>query len=628
MKNDRHVRPDGGTDKALSDARKRKLRRPDIYHRAFKALRAESTTGARSRHDPAGKDPLAPTREVIRKTGTDADRLSSLQYRCLIDIEWIERIEDALPHLDAAIREDRQFIRQDGEIVPIEKARHISRASVEHLSKHSNLITHLPEEGERLTPDKLLVVENLSNYAIYENRFIYMCLCYIRDFVTLRHEAIEGIWNSYETDFSMKKEIHLPHRHMSCTIDFHESSDNDTSTAYDPEVLSLMERMRAILHMVTILLATPLMKQVSEAPMLKPPITRTNLLRMNIHFKAAMEVYDFLSCYEGQGYEVQEIRTDATPYTEEIGDELSELVMLTSYMVFMYGKNMKDALDTVYEAEEARRRQADLEEMRRELDELRRRIDDSGQSPEQYMLLLEKRNAILEAESRELAELRPLYRQLEAEHLALQEAVAPLQARIRELERTVNSMTDMQKATEESHAAERAALQAACEAARQAAPPRSEVDAAVPEPGADARPPVEEAFVPDPTPAPDDFRSRYYLIKARYDGLCQKCGYLFDPEDLSIREAMEELESEYKAFRTLFNTEWKKAKRQIRTEYLWTTLLKRQKGAAAPQAVAGELPSSDPDAVAGESRSDASAATPAAIPTELSTEETPPTDMV
>ena len=54
-----------------------------------------------------------------------------------------------------------------------EKVKNVSKDSVAHLARHSNLITRY-EEGEDIIPDRLYTVERLSDYAVYENRFLYM----------------------------------------------------------------------------------------------------------------------------------------------------------------------------------------------------------------------------------------------------------------------------------------------------------------------------------------------------------------------------------------------------------------------------------------------------------------------
>ena len=139
----------------------------NIYYRALRDYR--KTLSADKSHQRFLK--------AISKAPAHSDKLESIRTKCIIDEEWVSTIEKYLPFVEKAIREDRQFIRQEGETVPIEKAKKVSKASVSHLARHSDLITHLPEnEGDPLLPDKIYITENESNYAIYENRFLYMLI--------------------------------------------------------------------------------------------------------------------------------------------------------------------------------------------------------------------------------------------------------------------------------------------------------------------------------------------------------------------------------------------------------------------------------------------------------------------
>jgi hypothetical protein len=44
------------------------------------------------------------------------------------------------------------------------------------------------------------------------------------------------------------------------------------------------------------------MECVSKVAMLKPPITKTNILKMDNNFKAAVALYDYLLSYHKDGY--------------------------------------------------------------------------------------------------------------------------------------------------------------------------------------------------------------------------------------------------------------------------------------------------------------------------------------
>ena len=134
------------------------MRRLDCYYRGFKDYR-------RATADRTGcmKD-----RKRIADSNREQDKLESIKYLCKIKEDWVAAIEEGLVYVEKAVAEERQFIRTNGEVVPIEKVKKISKDSVEHLERHSDMITHVPEnEDDLLVPDELYMVEKLSDYAVY-----------------------------------------------------------------------------------------------------------------------------------------------------------------------------------------------------------------------------------------------------------------------------------------------------------------------------------------------------------------------------------------------------------------------------------------------------------------------------
>ena len=151
----------------------------ELLYRAYLEYRKASSTDAE----------LQRFLEVVKTANQEDDLIILTKHKCNINLDWVEAIEEGLVFIEKAIREERQFITSEGEVIEIEKVKSVSRETVEHLAKHSELITRVTE-NEDLTPDKLYTVEKLTDYAIYENRFLYMVLCYLRDFISIRYDKI------------------------------------------------------------------------------------------------------------------------------------------------------------------------------------------------------------------------------------------------------------------------------------------------------------------------------------------------------------------------------------------------------------------------------------------------------
>ena len=73
------------------------------------------------------------------------------------------------------------------------------------------------------------------------------------------------------------------------------------------------------------------------------------------------------------------------------------------------------------------------------------------------------------------------------------------------------------------------------------------------------------------------------LIKAQLNGLRAKHGYTGDIGDLTSKERFEELEEQLHAFVGLFEDEWKKTRRKIRKDILWTIENTKSKGVSGKE---------------------------------------------
>ena len=269
----------------------------DVYYRAFRNYRKETKEAKDCQNEIIS----------IRDAQQNKDILESTKYLCIVDEEWVKRIEAGLVFVEKAVAEERQFIRSDGEIVPIEKVKKISRSSVEHLAKHSNFITHVPEDGGDVVPDKLYMVEKLSDYAVYENRFLYMLLTYLHEFIMYRLEKIERIYGTYDGLLDINKEVELANKKLIYKVRIEEHSENNPYPIKDSKSTSIIQRIKDCDQIINALLDTDLMIQVSKTPLIKPPITKTNVLKMNNNFKNALAFSGILYCLMFYVYIVEKV---------------------------------------------------------------------------------------------------------------------------------------------------------------------------------------------------------------------------------------------------------------------------------------------------------------------------------
>ena len=398
------------------------------YYRAFKNYRKETLDNNVCERD----------RIAIATSNAENDVLQATKYLCHIDEEWIKTIEEGLEFVEKAVAEERQFIRTQGEVVESEKVKKISKVSVEHLARHSEMITHVPENpDDDLVPDKLYMVEKLSDYAVYENRFLYMMLCYLRDFINYRLEKIEKLRSSYVADLSINKEVTSKKRTLILETKIHEERQDNPFPIPDSQSADLIQRIKNCNQIVMSLLNTDLMVQVAKAPMIKPPITKTNVLKMNNNFKRSLALYDYVASYRGEGYTYEEVKIDLAPYSDKMADELAEAFNLPVFLSYKYGNDIEEYLENEYLKEERLRKEEEARKLVEQIQRLKKRALESNKTMEEYMLLLEKRNKMLERDSEELTLAKHEIEKLNAVIEQLNSEIEALNRRIEELEATI-----------------------------------------------------------------------------------------------------------------------------------------------------------------------------------------------
>ena len=335
----------------------------------------------------------------------DSDKLIVTRACCTIDEEWVSEIEKGLVFIEKAIKEDRQFILSHGEVIPIEKVKTVSKESVQHLAKHSDLISEY-EEGEDIVPDRLYTVERLNDYTVYENRFLYMLLCYLRDFVSLRYSQIVDLTNKYDAVLTLKKEFMIGKEKISYSVDLHDVRQDDEFLKAHNSSKAIIDRIMLILKTILSFLSTPLMEYQAKVPMIKPPITKTNVLKMNNNFKGAVALYDYIIAYNKQGYEIENQVTTISPFSPDMGEEFALVGSTLTFLMYEYGLGLKSDLKFEYEREEERRKDAAVIKLREQIASLSKRLQKAEITPEEYILKLEEQIKLLEKQCERLEALR------------------------------------------------------------------------------------------------------------------------------------------------------------------------------------------------------------------------------
>ena len=557
----------------------------NLYYRAFKNYRKYTL-----------KDKAClRQRQRIVQASSEHDRLECIRTTCKIDEKWVEQIEKGLPFVEKAIAEERQFIKNEGEVLDIEKVKHVSKDSVAHLARHSDLITHVPKDGGDLIPDKIYMVERLSDYAVYENRFLYMLLCYVRDFIDLRLKKIKELGNRYFAQTYIKRDMQLANGKLFFEGKLVEENNRDPFATMDEKTVSVIDRIESCQHIVSSLLSKPLMVIVAKSPMLKPPITKTNVLKMDIKFKNAVSLYEYLSAYEGAGYDIIEKKKTFSPFGEELGDELSEIINLTSFITYEYGNELNGTLQREFDIEEKELAEKEKKKKLLQLEELKNKLKDGNINVEEYLLSLEQLLAEIKTENERLVQCEKEYTILKDKHEDLKAEKIELNKKLSETERESAEKSEQiiqlnEKHEEELQSAENRRLS---DLENQAEEMTADFNLKTSLREKEYQDNIEQIKLK----AEQEFNAyktesenKFDTLQGEYDSLFTKKNLvsaelhaikgkqgLLDQVDFNSEEKFGELEEEFLAFYDLFVDKWKDAKKQMRQEILWSKFKRLKK---------------------------------------------------
>lgn len=555
----------------------------DVYYRALREYRALTKENRECRAQ----------RKAISQANTENDKIVITRNICTVDEDWILAIEKGLVFVEKAIKEERQFIYSNGEVEPIEKVKHVSKDSVQHLAKHSNLITK-EQTGKDIIPDQLYSVERLSDYAVYENRFLYMLLCYLRDFVTIRYDKILDLSNQYDGVLSINKEITLPKQKITYKVDLHDERKDDAYLRESNPSKDIIDRIDLILKTILAFLASPLMEIVAKAAKLKPPITKTNVLKMDNNFKGAVALYDFIIAYDKPGFTTEKSINELPRFSETVADEFSEAGALLTFLVYEYGLGLEDTLKNRFDANEDKRRAEHIRQKEEQLLLLKRRLSHMEISPDEYIFELEKQLKLVQNENRQIAPLRNRVEELK-------QIETDLTNEIKSLKDESEAIREQIQANEAKHAQEIEAMKLECNERINENLSKHEEEMRkleknfntyLEELKANMRE-KENEFNNKLSQANQTIRERDEALEAlraerdalkeenrvseaRIKALRLAKGERYEDDEFTDHESFDELEMELEAFVKFYEDRWGKAKKKIRKKLLNYQSLKGQ----------------------------------------------------
>ena len=236
----------------------------------------------------------------------------------VIDVSWVEAIENAIIHVDNIVRNPSRTIVDEEEIVPIALSRKITVESVKHLAQHTDLIQEYDPRTGKITPSKVLNVRKEESLETYENRFVNTLIDRLYIFIISRYDKLSQVANDeevYTLDFDTDiKDTNGNSIAIKLSIDTKKSLAQTNDQGY-----TIWERVEKLKKMIEGYKGSELCTTLGNN-FVRPPIMRTNAIMQNVDLRACLALWQYILSYESAGYEINIEDTALKPEEEYIND--------------------------------------------------------------------------------------------------------------------------------------------------------------------------------------------------------------------------------------------------------------------------------------------------------------------
>lgn len=271
------------------------------------------------------KESFSKTLDSKLKVTTDYDKVEC-------DIEWLEMMEGTIRYIDNILRNPNRFIINEEDIVKIELARRVTVDSIKHLSKNTNLIQKIEDNGD-VKPSKILNINKEESFNTYENRFIYSLIRNMQMYIDRKK-------NNLITSSSLKSNKKLEYVGTSnvngekVNVNFNlETNLNKTNNHKDKENHDLLERIERLELNISDLTNSEVYQRLHKLHinLVTSPIKKTNVILKNTNFQYALKLWNYMQNHMEDGTK-REKKNESYEDNGELKDYMDETFLL-NYLV-------------------------------------------------------------------------------------------------------------------------------------------------------------------------------------------------------------------------------------------------------------------------------------------------------
>ena len=432
--------------------------------------------------------------EMAQASGTTIEQQREELVK-VVDEEWISMIEDSLDAINTIIEKPRRFITNEEEVVPVSLAKKISADSVRHLSQNTQFLA--PSEDGQVHPTRILNVNTVETYDLYENRFIYHLIQRLLTFVDKRTDVI--FWstgNEIRNRFKMHSKIDDAYEEIEYNVEM-TVKNRQSFAENDADNMDVFMRIDRVRRLVMALRGASFCQIMNGCGAVRSPIQRTNLIMKDPNYRKCYQLWQFMERYDKVGYNI-DVQQQSLAFDDEYMVQMYTN-LINNYTVF---KSLTDDERNLQELENVHPEPV-APRFIKELDEVRVDSPDLPDVEVRRVFVEEVTQAQLDAEQA-LAEAREQIEELQGQlkswkvqahaltderddladelaeaktrELALTQRAQMAEADVEELRGSLEDLEASKKAAEDAAAAELAAVREA--SAKEVAELHTKLDAA------------------------------------------------------------------------------------------------------------------------------------------------------
>lgn len=242
------------------------------------------------------------------------------------DDKWLKEIETYIFNVEQIVRSPKKSIKDEAIVVQIEKAKKISSQSIRHLSSHSNFVRAVDDDGT-VHPSKIMTNVMDEDLLIYENRFIYTLILRLLSFLEQKHRYLSQFSEKFQiTRVNYKSEFAFSD--LSVEYDLKMKVKKPLKEKAVQDLGDVMQKLEMLKKRVNMLLGSDFYKKLSKTNPLKPPISKTNIIKMNVNYNNCYKLWLFISSFVSTGYSVT-VSEINFPVEQEYYDDLVYLTAIS-----------------------------------------------------------------------------------------------------------------------------------------------------------------------------------------------------------------------------------------------------------------------------------------------------------